>query len=70
MSIEKNTLVVANQGEEPLEADRIFDRFYHSGSTGSTGLGLALVNSIGRYYNISIGYTFADGMHCFSACWE
>ena len=70
VSIEKNTLVIANQGEEPLEADRIFDRFYHSGSTGSTGLGLALVNSICRYYNISIGYTFADGMHCFSACWE
>lgn len=70
VSIDNATLVVANAGEESLDAERVFDRFYHSGSTGSTGLGLALVSSIGRYYNISIEYNFVNGMHRFTASWE
>lgn len=70
IKIEKNKLAVSNLGESKLDSNRVFDRFYHSGATGSTGLGLALVSSIGRYYNIDIGYSFSDNMHIFTAVWN
>lgn len=58
-------LVFANDGAEPLNADRLFDRFYKQGKTGSTGLGLALVGSIARYYKLNVGYSFEGGKHRF-----
>ncbi|MBQ8735305.1 MAG: HAMP domain-containing histidine kinase [Bacteroidaceae bacterium] len=64
------TLTVANSGTEPLDASRIFERFYHKGSAESTGLGLALVSSICRYYNMPLEYSFADGMHHFTVCFN
>ena len=66
VSIDGNTLTVANSGKEPLDASRIFERFYHKGNSDSTGLGLPLVSSIAERYGTKVEYSFADGMHCFS----
>jgi signal transduction histidine kinase len=59
-------LTVANSGNQPLDASQIFERFYHEGNPESTGLGLALVSSICRYYDIKVGYSFNDNMHAFT----
>ena len=48
-------LTIANSGHRALDASQIFERFYHEGNPESTGLGLALVSSICRYYNIEVG---------------
>lgn len=58
-------LVFANDGAGPLDRERLFDRFYKQGKTGSTGLGLALVGSIARYYKLNVEYSFECGKHCF-----
>ena len=58
-------LSVSNNGDEALDESRLFDRFYTSGKTGSTGLGLALVKSISDYYDFALNYGFRDGIHCF-----
>lgn len=63
--ISHNELSVSNNGDAPLDESRLFDRFYTSGKTGSTGLGLALVKSIAGYYNFALSYRFADGKHRF-----
>ena len=59
-------LSVSNSGDEALDATRLFDRFYTSGKTGSTGLGLALVKSIAGYYNWGVKYSFTGGKHRFA----
>ena len=66
VSIKDNTLIVSNSGTEPLDSTRLFDRFYTSGKSGSTGLGLALVKSITRYYNFELQYSFSTGKHNFT----
>ena len=63
--ISHDELSVLNNGDAPLDESRLFDRFYTSGKTGSTGLGLALVKSIAGYYNFALRYRFADGKHRF-----
>ena len=63
--ISHDELSVSNDGDAPLDESRLFDRFYTSGKTGSTGLGLALVKSIAGYYNFSLRYRFVDGKHRF-----
>ena len=65
ISIEKETLTISNDGKEPLDATRLFDRFYTSGKKESTGLGLALVKSIAERYGFEIKYTFCNGRHQF-----
>ena len=59
---------VSNPGTAPLDGSRIFTRFYHSqsGTEGSTGLGLALADSVCRNYSLSLEYAFEDGTHIFS----
>ena len=64
--ISHGVLSVSNNGDEALDESRLFDRFYTSGKSGSTGLGLALVKSISDYYDFAINYGFRDGIHCFS----
>ena len=64
--ISHGLLSVSNNGDEALDETRLFDRFYTSGKTGSTGLGLALVKSISDYYDFALNYGFRDGIHCFS----
>lgn len=58
---------IRNTGEAPLDKDRIFERFYKEGKKeGSTGLGLALVDSICKVYRLRLSYQFEDGMHIFT----
>lgn len=60
------TLRVSNTGGEPLDREHIFERFYQAArKEGSTGLGLALVAAVCRYYNLRLEYFFADGKHNF-----
>lgn len=60
------TLRVSNTGGEPLDKEHIFERFYQAArKEGSTGLGLALVAAVCRYYNLRLEYFFADGKHNF-----
>ena len=66
ISIAGRTLTISNAGEEPLDKEHIFERFYQAArKEGSTGLGLALVAAICRYYNLRLEYLFADGKHYF-----
>ena len=66
ISIAGRTLTISNAGEEPLDKEHIFERFYQAArKEGSTGLGLALVATICRYYNLRLEYFFADGKHHF-----
>ena len=48
-----------------LDADLIFRRFYHSGGSDSSGLGLAIVEAICRSRRLAVDYAFEDGMHVF-----
>lgn len=58
---------IRNSGEASLDKDRIFERFYKEGKKeGSTGLGLALVDSICKAYRLHLSYRFEDGMHIFT----
>lgn len=66
ISIIDRTLTISNTGSEPLDGERIFERFYQpSRKRGSTGLGLALVAAISRYYNLRLEYFFTDNKHRF-----
>lgn len=71
VSIIGRTLKIANDGGTPLDADHIFDRFYQgSKKEGSTGLGLALVKAVCRYYDLHIDYRFEEKKHCFYIDWR
>ena len=60
-------LTVANSGaDEPLDAERIFTRFYHSpGNEHSNGLGLPIVAAIANRYGLKVEYSFGDSLHKF-----
>lgn len=66
VAIKGRMLIVSNSGDEALDSTRLFDRFYTSGKSGSTGLGLALVKSIAEFYKFGLEYSFNDGRHCFT----
>ena len=68
--VDAGRIVVSNSGDAPLDAERVFNRFYHGGKSGSTGLGLALVSSICRFYNFSIDYKFENNRHIFTLKWQ
>ena len=63
--ISNGEFAVSNDGDEALDGTRLFDRFYTSGKSGSTGLGLALVKSIAGHYNFGVEYGFKNGRHSF-----
>ncbi|MFC5727350.1 MULTISPECIES: PAS domain S-box protein [Nocardioides] len=46
----------AGPGVEPRLVDRLFERFAHAGSAGSTGLGLHLVREIARSHGGEVSY--------------
>ena len=66
--MDKSGFSVSNPGDRPLDGDMIFDRFYRSQSAteGSTGIGLAIADSICRNYGLSLAYAFSGNMHVFS----
>lgn len=70
IELRERLLLVANDGDAPLDGGRIFERFYQgSKRDGSTGLGLALVRAIGEAYHLHIRYQYQDHRHCFTVQW-
>lgn len=65
--INSGVLTISNDGDKPLDADHVFDRFYKaSKKPTSTGLGLALVAAICRLYDMPLEYCFQQGRHIFT----
>lgn len=70
VSLGQRRLVVKNEGTEPLDAARIFERFYQgSKREGSTGLGLALVRAVCEAYGLLLTYQYGEGYHRFEVEW-
>lgn len=68
IEIKNNCLIIANTGiSKPLDPKRIFDRFYHTKKKeGSSGLGLAIVESICKIDGFSCSYEYKNDLHQFS----
>lgn len=67
IKITANTFEISNTGEKPLDRERIFERFYQGQKKeGSTGLGLALVDSICKANHLTIDYTNVENRHIFT----
>ena len=59
---------MGNQGDAPLDKNRVFHRFYLPGGRreGSTGLGLALVHAVCSHSGLDISYSYSGNMHTFA----
>ena len=59
---------ISNDGNAPLDKEKVFRRFYQPSGRreGATGLGLALVYSVCINNGLDIIYDYADGRHIFS----
>ena len=68
VTVSGDRLSVCNSGAGgPLDAGRIFDRFYQgTKKEGSTGLGLAVVDAVCRLYGLKVSYSYKEGRHCFA----
>lgn len=67
IKITADTFEISNIGEKPLDRERIFERFYQGQKKeGSTGLGLALVDSICKVNHLKIDYTYVENRHIFT----
>lgn len=67
IKITANTFEISNTGEKPLDRERIFERFYQGQKKeGSTGLGLALVDSICKANHLKVDYTYVENRHIFT----
>lgn len=67
IKITADTFEISNTGEKPLDKERIFERFYQGQKKeGSTGLGLALVDSICKANHLKIDYTYVENRHIFT----
>lgn len=68
LDIRSDSLTISNTGsQEPLDVDKIFNRFYKSAEkkTDGTGLGLAIMKAICNLYGFKISYRFLNGQHGF-----
>ena len=65
--ITSGSITFRNSGiDRPLDKEHIFERFYQGNKKeGSTGLGLAIADSICRLQHLKIGYFFEQEEHCF-----
>lgn len=65
--ITKDCITFRNTGVgHSLDKEHIFERFYQGNKKeGSTGLGLAIADSICRLQHLNIRYYFEQGEHCF-----
>lgn len=67
ITLGEHSLRIENEGGEPLDKERVFDRFYtHTSREGSTGLGLAIVRSIATHYGYKAEYDFTNNRHIFT----
>lgn len=59
---------VSNDGDSPLDKDKVFRRFYQplGRKEGATGLGLALVSSVCVNNGLDISYDYRYGRHVFA----
>lgn len=62
-----DSLTVENSGKAPLDATKLFQRFYHGAeaSKDSTGLGLAIAKSIADSASLLLTYFWNEGIHSF-----
>lgn len=62
----RQAFVIRNTGSEALDGKRIFERFYQGEKKeGSTGLGLALADTICKMSQLQIRYFYEKDLHCF-----
>lgn len=67
IEMDKDGFTVSNSGKNPLDANRVFERFARSSQDKqSSGLGLAIVKEICQRSGWVISYQFENGMHVFS----
>lgn len=62
-----SSLSIKNSGDQPLDGEKLFRRFYRSidGKKDSTGLGLAIARSIATSASLHLTYKWEEGMHVF-----
>ena len=67
ITINRDSICFSNTGTlVALDEKRVFERFYQGNKKeGSTGLGLAIANSVCRQFKLELKYVFKDGMHQF-----
>ena len=67
IEITGHSMTFRNSGAgRPLDATHIFERFYQgSKKEGSTGLGLAIADSICKLQHLTLRYYFEKDEHCF-----
>ena len=67
VKVSEKSFSIASTGDFQLDSSQIFTRFYQgSKKEGSTGLGLALVNTICKATGLKISYQFNERMHIFT----
>lgn len=65
--ITSHSVTFCNTGTaQPLDEQRIFERFYQGKKKeGSTGLGLAIADTICKMQSVKLRYEYRKGKHCF-----
>ena len=68
VTVGRASFSVANSGGKALDPEKIFRRFYREDmdKKESNGLGLAIVQSIVKLYDMRISYSYSDGKHTFT----